>query len=353
MRNLALELRPRSLDEMVGMGPIVAQIRSQVNSGRIPASWLFTGGFGAGKTTIARILSVSLNCEHQTTFGRPCKACWDLFDTKTFSIQEEDLGSNTSVDYAREIAEHAGLMPRFGKYRIYILDEAQMQTVPAQNSLLKHFENSPESTIWMICTTNPQKIIEGLRGRCAAASYQMPVPGVKEIRDIVGNTLAAAKPQDGNVRPLVQSIDTLVLAIKEAGIVSPRVIVGVAERWMAGGSVADCVFVADPCSINTLGVCKAAEKGDWFKVASLLEAASNDDGRIVRSAMCKWFRNILLRSSSSPIQRQLAADAIHILTDHATFEDGLQLSSTAASLYHICKAITTARRLAAIDGTAA
>ena len=155
------------MDGLIGQKKVVSAIRSQIKSGRIPHAWMFTGITGAGKTTIARILAVALQCHHQKNFGSPCKDCWSA--RKDFAIYEVNASELNGVEDIGKIAANSRFaqMPPSTK-RVYILDEAQMLSKNAQNLLLKFFEDASSTTVWIICTTERQKIIKTLQSRCMA-----------------------------------------------------------------------------------------------------------------------------------------------------------------------------------------
>jgi DNA polymerase-3 subunit gamma/tau len=136
---------------------------------RQPRAWMFSGITGTGKTTIARIIAKSLQCTHSNVFGEPCKACRA---STSFDIAEVNAAELNGVDAIKELAQHSTYFPSPGSQaKVIILDEAQRITKPAQNILLKYFEEPPKTTTWIVCTTEPDQILRTLRGRC----YQLQV----------------------------------------------------------------------------------------------------------------------------------------------------------------------------------
>src|SRR6185503_10000650 len=149
---------------------VIAAFKSQAAPGRMPRAWMFIGQSGSGKTTIARILATSLNCTHNE-FGDPCSLC--LKNSSKFQIHEINAGDISGVDDIREIAvgsQYAPISPT--RRRVYILDEAQRISSAAQNLLLKYFEEAPRTTVWIVCTTEPDKILRTLRRRCMVYTMQ-------------------------------------------------------------------------------------------------------------------------------------------------------------------------------------
>ena len=148
-KTLSLALRPRTFKKMFGQSHITGAISKQVEADRWPTAWMFSGQAGSGKTTLARILAVSLQCVHQEQFGSPCNECYTNKDD--FSIDEPDTAVNNGVDAIKELIQRSTYAPSKGSNkRVIILDEAQRLTTQAQGALLKHFEDySPESTVWI------------------------------------------------------------------------------------------------------------------------------------------------------------------------------------------------------------
>jgi len=159
MRTLALAMRPKKLDSMIGMKDLVEELRNQFTS-RVPHTSMFVGQTGSGKTTLARILAVSLQCKHQEEFGNPCLKCYKR--RGNFDIIEINAGDITGIDDLRNALTGWSYVPKPGsKYRVYIIDEAQGLSKSAQTLMFKYLEDSPSTTIWFICTTDPDKLLGG------------------------------------------------------------------------------------------------------------------------------------------------------------------------------------------------
>src|SRR5579864_9038317 len=152
MQQISLSARPRTLDALIGQGKTVARIRGHIAAGRTVKAWMFTGPRGTGKTTISRVLALSLQCKHGT-FGKPCKVCYS--QRSAFDIYEINAGKNTGIDAVREALSGEDNYPRTGEARVYILDELQKASDGAQSLLLKSLEDTPETTVYIICTTAP------------------------------------------------------------------------------------------------------------------------------------------------------------------------------------------------------
>src|ERR1700722_3021808 len=132
---LALAMRPRSLDDLIGADALVSRIRRRMASGRIPNSWLFCGQTGGGKTTTARIIANALQCTHQKVFGAACSRCWK--HRKDYDIVEINAARVRGVEAIEAVTDSYVINPLPGsKYRIYILDEAHMLLDHSQNFML-------------------------------------------------------------------------------------------------------------------------------------------------------------------------------------------------------------------------
>ncbi len=159
--NLATKYRPANLGEVMGQETIKTTLANAVKLGRIAHSYVFYGPRGCGKTTIARILAMTLNCHHPKD-GAPCgkcPSCVEISESKSLDVIEIDAASNTGVDKVRSvIIEQVGFAPSRDKYKIYILDEVHMLSTGAFNALLKTVEEPPAHVVFVMATTEQQKV---------------------------------------------------------------------------------------------------------------------------------------------------------------------------------------------------
>lgn len=166
--------RPKNLQEVVGQEHVKKALTNAINLNKISHAYLFTGPRGTGKTSVARILAKSLNCKEGPTVT-PCEVCASCIDIKNstpMDVIEIDAASNRSVEDAQNILEKIQYVPVNGKYKIYIIDEVHMLTKHAFNALLKTLEEPPENVIFILATTEPQKVLETITSRCLRFDFR-------------------------------------------------------------------------------------------------------------------------------------------------------------------------------------
>ena len=167
-RTLYLRWRPSGFDTLVGQAPVKQALMNALSSGRIAHAYLFTGPRGTGKTTTARIFAKALNCQNGPT-NHPCGECLNcrqITDGSALDVQELDAASNRGVDDIKNLNKNADFAPVNCRYKVYIIDEAHMLTTEACNALLKTLEEPPEHVVFILATTEPQKILPTIHSRC-------------------------------------------------------------------------------------------------------------------------------------------------------------------------------------------
>ncbi|HVX00434.1 MAG TPA: DNA polymerase III subunit gamma/tau [Candidatus Babeliaceae bacterium] len=174
--NLARKLRPRTFDQVVGQELVVRLLKNSLYRQLFFPVYLFSGQRGCGKTTLARIFAGAVNCEGLSEFCKnprmtclpclSCSSCYALIDGSHPDIIEVDAASHTGVDNIRQIIQSATFIPLIGKKKVYLIDEAHMLSKAAFNAFLKILEEPPASVIFLLATTDPEKIIDTVRSRC-------------------------------------------------------------------------------------------------------------------------------------------------------------------------------------------
>ena len=168
------KFRPTTFEEVRGQDHIVTTLKNQIQAGRIGHAYLFCGTRGTGKTTIAKILARAVNCENPKD-GSPCNecaACRAILDGVSTNVIEIDAASNNGVDNIREIREEVSYRPTQGRYKVYIIDEVHMLSTGAFNALLKTLEEPPEYVIFILATTEVNKIPVTILSRCQRYDFR-------------------------------------------------------------------------------------------------------------------------------------------------------------------------------------
>ena len=188
-RALYREWRPKDFSHVVGQKAIIETLRNQVVSQRIAHAYLFCGSRGTGKTSTAKILAKAINCENPKD-GDPCGICMSCLraeQEETLDVIEIDAASNNGVDEIRELRDTVKYPPQYGKYKVYIIDEVHMLSPSAFNALLKTLEEPPEHIVFILATTEPQKLPETILSRCQRFDF-----GRISLNEIAGRLKEAA-----------------------------------------------------------------------------------------------------------------------------------------------------------------
>jgi len=171
---LARKFRPQKFDDVAGQEPVVRTLVNAIGQGRIGHAFLFAGPRGVGKTSVARILAKSLNCEQGPT-ATPCNICpncKEITDGTSMDVREIDGASNRGIDEIRELRENVKFAPAASKYKIYIIDEVHMLTREAFNALLKTLEEPPGHVIFIFATTENHKVPATILSRCQCYDFR-------------------------------------------------------------------------------------------------------------------------------------------------------------------------------------
>src|SRR5947209_2173451 len=172
---LARKYRPQRFSEVIGQDHVTRTLKNAIEQQRIAHGYIFSGHRGIGKTTIARILAMALNCRSsESPVAEPCGVCESCTEVRAgnaVDVIEIDAATNRGIDEIRELREAARYRPARDRYKIYILDEAHQITDAAFNALLKTLEEPPGHIIFMMATTQPEDIPQTIRSRCQHFSF--------------------------------------------------------------------------------------------------------------------------------------------------------------------------------------
>jgi DNA polymerase-3 subunit gamma/tau len=265
--------RPRTFADVVGQEHVVRTLRNALEQDRVHHAYLFVGSRGTGKTSMAKILAASLNCVNGPTVTPcgVCDSCRSIADATSLDVIEMDAASNNSVDDIRDLREKVAYAPVSGRHKVYILDEAHMLSTAAWNAFLKTLEEPPPHTIFVLATTEANKVLPTVVDRCHRFDFARPtqqqIAGVlRRVADAEGIELPdearalIARSATGSFRDALGTLEQLV-AYSGAAITLEDVlaVLGAADADLLFGSV-DAVAGGD-ARAALLAAARLAESG--------------------------------------------------------------------------------------------
>ena len=294
-RALYREWRPKDFSHVVGQAPIIGTLRNQVVTNRIAHAYLFCGSRGTGKTSTAKILAKAINCL-QPENGDPCGKCENCLradNEETLDVIEVDAASNNGVDEMRELRDTVKYPPQYGKYKVYIIDEVHMLSTSAFNALLKTLEEPPAHIVFILATTEPQKLPETILSRCQRFDF-----GRIPSTEIAGRLKEAAEGSGAQVS------DGALMMIARAADGGMRDALSILDMCLGYSDQVDEELVRNILGTSDTSFLfefsKALSEQDASKVYLMIDRLMRDgkDPGVFAKDVCRHIRALLIAKTS-------------------------------------------------------
>jgi len=298
-QSLYRKWRSQTFNELVGQEPVIRTLKNALSSGKLAHAYLFTGPRGTGKTSIARLLAKTINCEHPVD-GEPCNTCQqcrEITAGNSFNVIEIDAASNRGIDSIRDLRDKVMMPPSTGKYKVYVLDEAHMLTTEAFNALLKTLEEPPDYAIFVMATTDVHKMLPTVLSRCQRFDFKRIT-----TRQIVEHLLFVAEQEHVMLeRPAAELIARAAAGgMRDAlSLLDQAIAYSGAEISLA--QVQAMLGVADPRAIQQLinHVAQLDSAATLHLIHELAEAGA--DLRQLNAQVCDYWRAVMLAKAGANI----------------------------------------------------
>jgi DNA polymerase-3 subunit gamma/tau len=321
---LARKYRPQRFADVAGQDHVTVTLMNALTQGRIAHGYIFSGHRGIGKTTIARILAMALNCRNaigstERPTAEPCDVCDSCVEIRagnSVDVIEIDAATNRGIDEIRELRDAARYRPARDRYKIYILDEAHQITDAAFNALLKTLEEPPDHIVFMMATTQPEDIPQTVRSRCQHFSFHAvklvdilaQVRGIAEKEGVDADDAALAllaEAGDGSMRDALSIMDQ---AIASAPVEDGRARLDATQIRELMGTVANSVFE------RLLEAVDGNRSADVMTIANELLDAGNSPAQLARQFV-RYLRNCVIAKIAGVSEADASTELLQISAD--------------------------------------
>ncbi|MDP3772574.1 MAG: DNA polymerase III subunit gamma/tau [bacterium] len=305
--------RPTHFDDVVGQGSVVNAIQNAIKTGRVAHAYLFSGPRGVGKTTMARLIAKSLNCERHKddadTVSVPCNvcaSCREFADGRTLDVIEIDAASNRGIDEIRELRDAVRFVPTGGRYKTYIIDEVHMLTTPAFNALLKTLEEPPSHAVFILATTELEKVPATIISRTQHYSFRRP-----SVEETIGRLAAVAKKESVSL----ESDAAHLIAFSAGGSLRDAEgilgqIMAVEDKKITRREVEETLGMPPREAAKKLFAFIAEKKtSEALALAEELHEAGHDAGGFIRMIL-QYFRSALLMKIDPALKKFIAEELL-------------------------------------------